>query len=89
MTPDMLYNIWRIAEFDYSTIEEKYSQIDAYHSIEWYVMTGRSCLAWENALKKANPKKLINFILKQDDQSVQGQVESTTKYLRRYCQYQL
>lgn len=87
MTTDMLYNIWRIAEFDYSSIEEKRNQVDAYNSIEWYVQTGRSCIAWERSLKKANPKKLLKHILKQDDQSVDGQIKAATEYLRRYCNY--
>lgn len=87
MTADMLYNIWRIAEFDYSSYEEKRNQVDAYNSIEWYVHTGRSCIAWERSLKKANPKKLLKYILKQDDQSVDGQIKAATEYLRRYCNY--
>lgn len=87
MLDETLYGIWRIAEFNYSSEEEKHNQIDAYHSIEWYVTTGRSCLSWERSLNKANPKKLLKHILKQDDQSIDGQIKSTTEYLKRYCQY--
>lgn len=84
---DLLHKIWMAAEFDYHTIEEKHAQVDAYNSIAWYLTTGRACYAWEKALGHADPKKLIRFILRQDDSSVDGQVRAATKYLNRYCGY--
>ena len=80
-----LYLIWKSAEFNYTSETEKRKQIDVYQSIKWYVLTGRSSVTWDKALKKANPKKLISYILKSSDQSVDGQIKSTTKYLKRYC----
>ena len=84
---DLLHKIWMIAEFDYQTIEQKHAQVDVYNSLAWYLTTGRACYAWEKALKRADPKKLINFILKQDDQSVDAQVRNATRYLKRHCGY--
>jgi len=80
-----LYTIWSTAEFNYKTSEEKQSQVDAFHSIEWYVQTSRASVAWVRALAKANPKKLLNHILNAEDQSIDSQITRTTNYLRRYC----
>lgn len=87
MIDDTLFKIWKVAEFDYQNKAEHQRQIDIYHSIEWYVNTGRTCLPWERSLDIANPKKLLRYVMRQDDQSVNGQIHSVTKYLRHYCQY--
>lgn len=81
---DTLYNIWRTAEFFYNDLDQKRAQVDAYHSIEWYVTTGRSTVAFDRSLAKANPAKLLKAILKGGD-SVDEQIASTKAYLTRYC----
>lgn len=85
MVSDTLYNLWSAAEFGHETPEERADYRDAYYSVEWYVSTGRAPLAWEKALARADPKKLLAFILKGDNQSVDGQVARATAYLERYC----
>ena len=85
MAADTLYNLWEAAEFGHETPEERADYRDAYNSVEWYVNTGRAPLAWEKALARADPKKLLAFILNGEDQSVDGQVARVTKYLDHYC----
>ena len=79
-----LYNIWRTAEFFYEDLDQKHDQVDAYRSIEWYVNTGRSTVAFNRSLAKANPAKLLKAILK-GGSSVDEQIASTKAYLTRYC----
>ena len=81
---DTLYNIWRTAEFFYNTPEQKKAQVDAYESIAWYCNTGRSTVAFEKALAKANPAKLLNAMLK-GESSVDAQIATAKAYLTRYC----
>lgn len=81
---DTLYNIWRTAEFFYETPEQKRSQVDAYNALAWYCNTGRSTVAYEKALAKANSQKLLTAMLR-GEQSVDGQLASARAYLTRYC----
>lgn len=80
-----LYELYFAAEFNYQTADQKRAQVDAYRSIEWYVNTCRASAQWCKALAKAKPITLLKHILKSDDQSVDGQIAATTKYLARYC----
>ena len=81
---DTLWNLYMTAEFNYSTQEQKRAQVDAYESIAWYCNTGRSTVAFEKALAKANPTKLLKAMLK-GDCTVDAQVASAKAYLQRYC----
>lgn len=81
---DTLYNIWRTAEFFYTDLEQKRNQVDAYESIAWYCNTGRSTVAFDKALAKANPQKLLRAILKGEN-TVDAQIASAKAYLTRYC----
>lgn len=81
---DTLWNLWKTAEFHYTSPEEKRAQVDAYDSLAWYCDTGRSTVAFERALAKANPKKLLGAMLR-GDASVDGHIASAKKYLSRYC----
>ena len=79
---DTLYKLRMAAEFGHATPEEKRRFMDAYHSVEWYVATGRADADFEKALARANPEKLLSHIL---DQSVEGQVARAKGYIRRHC----
>ena len=81
----VLDKLYMESEFHYTTFEQRASQRDAYYAIAWYITTGRATTAWIKAVGKANPRKLIAYILKQEDQSVSAQVNATTTYIRRYC----
>lgn len=80
-----LYNLWKTAEFGHRTQREKTAYQNAYGAVEWYVNTGRAPLGWERALDRADPKKLLDYILDGDNQSMSEQVERATDYLKRYC----
>ena len=82
---DTLYKLRMAAEFGHATPEEKRRFMDAYHSIEWYVSTGRADADFEKALARANPEKLLSHILGGEDQSVDGQIARSKSYLKRYC----
>ena len=82
---DTLYNLWKAAEFGHRTQQEKSAYQDAYGAVEWYINTGRAPLGWERALSRADPKKLLDYILDGDDQSMSAQAERATDYLKRYC----
>ena len=82
---DTLYKLRMAAEFGHATPEEKRRFMDAYHSVEWYVATGRADADFEKALARANPEKLLSHILGGKDQSVDGQVARTKGYVRRHC----
>ena len=82
---DALFRLHLAAEFGHETEEIKRQYLDAYHSVAWYVSTGRAYPAWERALARANPKKLLASILNGEDQSVDAQVARATAYLERYC----
>lgn len=79
-----LYQLWTTAEFNYSSWEEKQAQVDAYNSIAWYCNTGRSSAAFDKALGKANPKKLLAAIICGDN-TVDAQILSAKGYLAQYC----
>ena len=82
---DTLHKLRMAAEFGHATPEEKRRFMDAYHSIEWYVSTGRADADFEKALARANPEKLQSHILGGEDQSVDGQIARSKSYLKRYC----
>ena len=82
---DTLHKLRMAAEFGHATPEEKRRFMDAYHSIEWYVSTGRADADFEKALAGANPEKLLSHILGGKDQSVEGQVARAKSYVRRHC----
>lgn len=84
---NILTNLWIAAHCTYKTDAQKIAQDDVYCSIEWYINTCRASTSWIKAIGKANPTKLFAYIIKQDDQSVTGQIASATKYITRYCQY--
>ncbi|MBQ9348840.1 MAG: hypothetical protein IJT94_16130, partial [Oscillibacter sp.] len=71
--------------FGHRTQQEKSAYQDAYGAVEWYINTGRVPLGWERALSRADPKKLLDYLLDGDDQSMSAQVERATDYLKRYC----
>ena len=82
---DTLFNLWKTAEFGHRTQREKAAYQDAFGAVEWYINTGRAPLGWERALDRADPKKLLDYILDGDSQSMSEQVERATDYLKRYC----
>ena len=82
---DVLYKLWTAAEFGHATPEEKRRFMDAYHSVEWYVSTGRADADFEKALARANPEKLLSHILDGKNQSVDGQIARAKGYVRRHC----
>lgn len=57
----------------------------AYSAINWYIETCRASAAWEKALQKANPRKLLHYMLSGEDKSDDVMVTRATKYLKRYC----
>ena len=81
---DTLHKLRMAAEFGHATPEEKRRFMDAYHSVEWYVSTGRADADFEKALARANPEKLLSHILGGKDQSVEG-VARAKGYIRRHC----
>lgn len=85
MYETVLYEFWKTAEFDYSDLNQKKWQMDVFESIKWYIVTDRAPLAWVKALSKADPKKLIRYVLRQENQSTDGQIKAVTDYLQRYC----
>ena len=82
---DTLHKLRMAAEFGHATPEEKRRFMDAYHSVEWYVSTGRASLDFEKALARADPQKLLSHILNGEDQSVDGQIARVKSYVQRYC----
>lgn len=54
-------------------------------AIAWYVNTGRATTNWISSLLKANPHKLLAYLVKQGKGSHEALIQSTTQYLARYC----
>ena len=82
---DTLHKLRMAAEFGHATPEEKRRFMDACHSVEWYVSTGRADADFEKALARANPEKLLSYILNGKNQSVEGQVARAKSYVRSHC----
>ena len=80
--------LWEI----YFAAEEKqdWDYKQASDAINWYITTGRACPAWIKAILKANPKKILCFMVcHTQSTSTMGLIESATIYLRRYCAYKV
>ena len=73
-----------LASFDYRTAEEGQNKHAICDDINWYVWTGRATVQWIKALSKANPSKLLAYVLK-GGQATDDRIRSVTSYLTRYC----
>lgn len=81
---DSLYSLF-LACFNYSSSSERFQRFNAYDSISWYVTTCRASASWIRALQRANPEKLLKFIISSDDHSSIGNVSAATTYLKQHC----
>lgn len=80
--------IWDIYFTAEETQDWNYKQ--ASDAISWYVRTGRACTDWLRAILKANPKKILAFMVSHaQNASTMGLIESATTYLRKYCAYKI
>lgn len=73
-----------LASFDYRTAEEGRAKHSVFDDLCWYIWTGRATVQWIKALSKANPGKLLAYVLK-GGQSTDDRIRSVTSYLTRYC----
>ena len=76
---------YQIGEVD-APADECYSVEAAVEALIWYVSTGRSYRDFDMALKKANFKKMIAFMVRDSkmDTSYDELIKSAKKYLSRY-----
>lgn len=57
----------------------------AVYAISYYITTGRAYSNWESAFAKANPEKLLAYVVSRGSGSDTEYIHRVTAYLRRYC----
>ena len=66
--------------------KEEYAYRSAADAIRWYVRSGRASTPWIKALLKANPEKILAFLVESCEYgATEEYVKLATKYLRRFC----